>query len=230
VDDYPTSRDFAVITSDASDVAAIETVFENDFVNGSANPPLGDDLVWSPTNSKSEILGVINGATASLLVENEEMSEGTVVAALAGAAARGVAVAIAIEASSQYESEFVTLVSAGAKLVTYRQGPLYIHAKVIIADYGAAGARAFVGSENFSYASLAENRELGLVLTDATVLEGLHATLAHDVSGGTPFQLPDAGAPVIDAAIPLDATASIDAAANDAGADAAGSLDAGLSD
>ena len=96
-EDYKTSRDFAVITTDAADVAAIETVFAADFVNAAITPPNGDNLVWSPTNAQSALLGMINGAKSSLLVENEEMGDSDVVAALASAASRGVDVKVAME-------------------------------------------------------------------------------------------------------------------------------------
>ena len=55
------------------------------------------------------------------------------------------------------------LQDAGVSVALYpASAPLYIHAKVVLADYGTAGARVFIGSENFSRASLTRNRELGL--------------------------------------------------------------------
>jgi phosphatidylserine/phosphatidylglycerophosphate/cardiolipin synthase-like enzyme len=199
--DYPTSRDFAVITDDAADVAAIESVFAADFVNAAITPPDGDNLVWSPTNSESALVGIIGNAKATLLVENEEMSDDSIVSALEKAAARGVAVHVAMEDSSSYQTEFGELVTAGAKLVTYAHDAIYIHAKVILADYGTSGASVFIGSENFSYASLTENRELGLITTDPGIMSGIETTLTKDFAGGTVFVVPvatppaEAGAP-----------------------------------
>jgi phosphatidylserine/phosphatidylglycerophosphate/cardiolipin synthase-like enzyme len=187
-EDYKTSRDFAVFTTDAADVAAIEAVFASDFIDAPVTPGNGDDLVWSPTNSQSSLVGIIGGAKASLLVENEEMGDSSIVSALAGAASRGVDVQVVMENSSSYQSEFTTLVNAGVKLVTYAHSALYIHAKVILADYGASGARVFIGSENFSNASLTENRELGLVTTDAGIMASIHGTLTSDFAGGTTFK------------------------------------------
>lgn len=43
--DYATTRDFAVITNDASDIDAIETTFNADFKNSAITPPKGDNLV-----------------------------------------------------------------------------------------------------------------------------------------------------------------------------------------
>lgn len=185
---YSTSREFVVLTTDAADVAAIEATFNADFTNTSVNPPTGDDLVWSPTNAQSALDGIIGGAKASLLVENEEMNEDAIVSALASAASRGVNVEVVMTASSSWDANFTTLTAAGVKVVTYaRNAPLYIHAKVIVADYSASAGSVFIGSENFSTASLQYNRELGLITSDRGILDSVHATLARDFSGGTAY-------------------------------------------
>ena len=87
-----------------------------------------------------------------------------------------------------YTTEFNELAAAGVKISTYAPtAPLYIHAKLILADYGQSGQQAFVGSENFSNPSLTENRELGLTLTDPGILQSLNTTFASDFKGGTPW-------------------------------------------
>jgi len=185
---YSTTRDFAVITSDAKDVAAIETVFGDDFTNTAVTPPLGDNLVWSPTNSQTAMLGVINGAKSTLIVENEEMSDDAVISALSASASRGVKVEVVMTASKELDSTFTTLMGTGVDIVTYaRDAALYIHAKVILADYGKTGATVFIGSENFSSASLTKNRELGVILTDPAILTSINATLTSDFKGGTAY-------------------------------------------
>ena len=186
---YSTSRDFAVIEDDPNDVAAIEATFNADFTNSAITPPDGDDLVWSPTNSQSVILSVINAAQHSLWVENEEMGDANVVNALIGAAARGVAVRVVMtNTGNDYASEFDQLVAGGVQVSSYAaDAPLYIHAKVILADYAAANAEVFVGSENFSSASLTKNRELGLTLSDPAIMQSIDMTLTSDFNGGTPW-------------------------------------------
>jgi phosphatidylserine/phosphatidylglycerophosphate/cardiolipin synthase-like enzyme len=187
---YSDTRDFAVIESDPSDISAIEATFSRDFNHEGIKPPIGDnDLVWSPTNSQAALLKIINGAKHSLLIENEEMSDSTIVSALESAAERGVSVTICMNDDSSYTSEFNALTAAGVKLSTYvPDNPIYIHAKAIVADYGTSTARAFVGSENFSNASLTNNRELGLVTTNASVMNQLETTMSNDFAGATPWQ------------------------------------------
>ncbi len=185
---YSTSRDFAVIENDPTDVAAIETTFNADFKNATVTPPDGDDLVWSPTNSQTSMVNLINAAQHTLQVENEEMSDTAIVNALSSAAQRGVNLQIIMTNISSYTSELNQIVAAGGQVSTYAQNaPLYIHAKVILADYGFPTASVFVGSENFSSASLTENRELGLIFNNGPILSSLNQTLSEDFVGGTAY-------------------------------------------
>jgi hypothetical protein len=186
---YSTSRDFAVIENDPNDISAIEQVFNADFQNQAVTPPDGAGLVWSPANSQTALLNLINSARESLLIENEEMSDTNIVNALVSAASRGVLVQIAMTNDDrEYASEFDRLAAAGAEIATYAEtASLYIHAKVILADYGNPDAQVFVGSENFSNASLTENRELGLIISNAAIMASIETTLTSDFSGGTPW-------------------------------------------
>lgn len=187
---YSTTRDFAVIENDANDIAAIEATFAKDFAHATVTPGDGDDLVWSPTNSQSSLLSIINNAQSSLLVENEEMSDSAVVDALENAAENGVNVTVVMtNDDNDYASEFDDLAAAGVNISTYPDNStsLYIHAKAIVADYGTANQVAFVGSENFSSASLTKNRELGLTTTNSSILSKLESTMSSDYSGGTPW-------------------------------------------
>jgi cardiolipin synthase A/B len=183
---YSTTRDFAVIENDLNDITAIEDTFAKDFAHETVTPSNGDDLVWSPTNSESSLLNIINNAQTSLLVENEEMSDSAIVDALENAAENGVQVTVVMtNDDNDYADEFDDLANAGVNIATYPDNStaLYIHAKVIVAD----GTSAFVGSENFSNASLTENRELGLITTNSSIISQLTSTINSDYSGGTPW-------------------------------------------
>jgi cardiolipin synthase A/B len=185
---YSTSRDFALFENDANDIAAIETTFQADFNSTAITPPVGDDLVWSPTNSQTAMVDLINSAEHTLLVENEEMSDTAIVNALVSAAKRGVNVQISMESGSSYTSEWNKIIAAGGDVSTYvSSAPLYIHAKIIIADYGYSTGSFFLGSENFSSASLTENRELGLIIDNLPVMASLAGTLTGDFIGGVPY-------------------------------------------
>jgi cardiolipin synthase len=188
-EDYSGTRDFAVIDTRPADVRAIVATFNADFAHRSITPPVGADLVWSPTNSQSSILAVISGAKHTLSVENEEMDDPTITSALVAAARRGVDVKVVMTAESEWDSAFSQLASAGVHVRLYADSDnvLYIHAKAIVADAGRPDQQLFVGSENFSKASLRYNRELGIRTANKAVIATINATLAADYAGARPY-------------------------------------------
>jgi phosphatidylserine/phosphatidylglycerophosphate/cardiolipin synthase-like enzyme len=185
---YSDTRDVAVVDRIPADVAAIEATFDADYGGTRITPARGADLVWSPTTSEPALLSLINGAEHDLFVENEEMSSREITDALAAAARRGVDVEVCMTNSSSWSSEFATLVGAGVHLRVYApDAPLYIHAKVLVRDPGAADQQAFVGSQNFSTESLLDNRELGIVLNGGSLVGQLETTIRDDYAGASPW-------------------------------------------
>jgi cardiolipin synthase A/B len=215
-EDYPGTRDFAVIDTNRADVAAVVTTFNADFAGQAVTPPDGADLVWSPTNAQASVLSVINGATRSLAVEDEEMDDPAVTAALAAAARRGVHVTVIMTADTEWDTAFAELARAGAHVRLYADdsSSLYIHAKAIVADAGRPGQRVLVGSQNFSVASLDYNRELGILTRDQALVAAVSATLARDYAGAKPYA-PAAPTPVPASGAWCTATASVYDAADD---------------
>lgn len=184
---YKTGRDFGVLDTDATDVQAIEDTFTSDWTGQTTTASSGNDLVWSP-NSETTLVNFIGTATSSLFIYNEEMADSKITNALVDAAGRGVKVEIVMTYSSQWKKAFQKLAGAGVEIRTYKdstKAPLYIHAKVIIAD----SRKAFLGSENFSAGSLLKNRELGIMVDDVKVISSLTDTFQEDFAGGTVFDL-----------------------------------------
>lgn len=180
---YKSDRDFGVLDPDPNDVAAMEQAFSADWNSKNVAAENGDDLVWSP-NSRGQILQLVDSATSSLDVYNEEMQDPQIIAALESAAKRGVNVEVDMTYSATWKSAFQQLAAAGVHVRTSpANAPLYIHAKVVIAD----GRQAFVGSENFSSTSLDQNRELGLMLSDPSVVSSLSKTFRQDWQTASPF-------------------------------------------
>jgi cardiolipin synthase A/B len=183
---YPTSRDFLVTDTNRSDISAITAVFAADFTHRSIHPSDGSDLVWSPTDSEDKMLALINGAHSSLRIYSEEMGDTTIEKALIKAAKRGVDVQVCGENSDgEYDSAYAKLADAGIHISYYSSSTgFYIHGKVIEADYGKPGARIFIGSENFSNTSLNDNRELGLIISNQTVMSAIATTFTADFKNG----------------------------------------------
>jgi cardiolipin synthase A/B len=183
---YATSRDFMVIDTERADVSAITAVFDADFTGTAVRPGDGSDLVWSPTGSEDQLLGLISGATSSLRIYSEEMGDQTIENALVKAAERGVEVQVCGEnESGEYDSAYARLARAGVRISYYNSSAgFYIHGKVVEADYGTARARIFIGSENFSSTSLTQNRELGLIISSRPAMSAIASTFAADFRNG----------------------------------------------
>ena len=107
--------------------------------------------------------------------------------ALEAALARSVAVTLIQEnLNGKYDSILNAYKSDGANIAVYTtENGYYIHAKVILADYGTPQATLFIGSENFSTDSLNDNRELGLIFNDPTCMAAIQTALTADYNGGT---------------------------------------------
>jgi cardiolipin synthase A/B len=179
---YPTTRDFVVMDDQAPDVAAIESVFASDWSGATPSPgPPGVDLAWSP-GSQHQLVALIDSAVHSVEVENEEMASPSIEEALGSDASRGIDVTVVMTMDAEWDSAFSQLAADGVHIVLYpdTSSALYIHAKVIDVD----SAKAFVGSENFSPASLDDNRELGIITTSTSVVEPLTSALSSDISNG----------------------------------------------
>ena len=190
---FVTTRDFGILTTVPSEVAEVQAVFAADW---SAQPITPDQptLVWSPTNSRARLTTMIAGAGHTLDVYCEEVSDPGTLGALVAAAKRGVRVRLiaAVLTSggpANGNSPGITYLQAGGVDAVCKsfpvptpQGPqpIYIHAKSIVADYGSAAARAFVGSENLSCVSLNDNRECGILVTEPAILDRIEATFSAD--------------------------------------------------
>ena len=187
---YTTGRDYGVFTDDTRDVAAIEKVFNADYAGTSITPTDGDHLLWSPTDSRSRLLTVINAATTTLDVEELEFSDSTVVNAIVARAKAGVTVRVVLETPSSYASEVSAIKAAGGTVVGYSDpNGFYIHAKAMVADYGLSTQEVEAGSMNISSNSLSNNRELGIILTGTGVAQSvattIETTFKSDYAGGT---------------------------------------------
>lgn len=172
------NREYGIIDTNPQDIQAIAAIFIADWNHSTVqfNDP---NLVVSPINSRNDFTTLINSARGTLLIEAEEMNDSDIEQALANAAQRGVQVAVILpaaqSASGDSNSQGIAAIKQGG--VQVREDPqLYMHAKIIIVD----GRIAFVGSENISTQSLDQNRELGIIISDSSVLNKLQTTFQSD--------------------------------------------------
>jgi len=150
------------------------------------------NLLWSPVNSKSKLLQLIGSVKRSLVLTTEELDDTDMVCqiqAIAQSPARpSVRILLSGDTGSN-ESAVKTLLDLGLPNLSIRvmpgqpssgsatlPTPLYMHGKQVIAD----GDEAFVGSENLTNTSLIQNRELGMLFKDPSMIARLQSVFDSD--------------------------------------------------
>ncbi len=176
------TRDFGILTTDANEVASISKTFEDDW-NGKVYRHASSPLVWSPDNARQKLLGLINSAAATLDIYSLEVKDKGVLKALGAAVKRGVKIRLIaaklMEGDRDVNAEgLARLNEAGVQARSMRK--LFVHGKMIMADYGTPAASAYVGSQNFSVSSLNRNRELGIISVNREVLKGIKDVFESD--------------------------------------------------
>ncbi len=164
------NREFIVIQNDSGDVTEVVNCFNCDW-NRTEFTPVRKNLVWSPVNSREKINSVINSALKELDIYAEEVNDTQQIGLLVSRAKNGLKIRLLTTESSEGTDQLVK----GGVQVRFIQKP-YIHAKAFITDNDIA----FTGSENISEASLDQNRELGILIADKTVIARLKATFEGD--------------------------------------------------
>ena len=180
---YASSRDFGIVDTIPADNAAIERTFGADWNGRAIAAPDGADLVWSPGSQPARRSSSSGRRRDGWMSTTRRWTRPRSSHALEGDARRGVNVRVSMTADPSWDSAFAELTAAGVHVRTYApNAALYIHAKMILTP-----ARAFVGSQNFSETSMDKNRELGLIVSDATVRASLSRTFDSDYAHATPY-------------------------------------------
>jgi cardiolipin synthase A/B len=169
------NREYGIIDANSADVQTALGVFNADW-NRSSYTLTDDNIVLSPVNSRSDFTDLINSAQNSLEIEAEEMADSSIEQAIVNAEARGVKVQVILPNSNSNSAGISTLDSGGVSVSKDTQ--YYMHAKMMIVD----GTMAFVGSENISTNSLDNNREMGLLISDSSVISTLQSTFQNDLN------------------------------------------------
>ena len=179
---YSADRDYMIVDTNTTDVQECNAIFTADWAR--TTPQLADpNLVVSPINARSKLLALIGNAKQKLHLEEEEMQDPQFIQALTTAAQHGVNVQVVLPASSSDDQGAQQLTQGGvhvARLQDSAGGNPYIHAKIIIAD----GTLAYVGSVNASTQSMDQNREVGILVANASIIQQLESTFGQDYTNG----------------------------------------------
>ena len=194
---YDHTRDYAIVTDDRGVVDEMLRVFDADLDNAAhgtnKTPPLASDaLVWAPVDAEARLVRLVDSAQKTISASTENLGDKAMQEAFARAAARGVAVRLLVPLCDENSNplrnvKFVA--ELDKKNVDARVMPPpathdqpYEHGKMIVVD----GARAFIGSINFSENSMRRARELGVVFEDPAAIRAFTAAFDADWRYATP--------------------------------------------
>jgi cardiolipin synthase len=189
------TRDYAIVTSHAHEVAEIIECFEADWHR---KPFKGDEhshLIWCCGNGRERIAQFIDNAKDSIFLQNERYQDPVIIERLVRAARRGVKVHIMARPPHKLKKGKLveevggmrTMEDVGIKI--HKLKHLKLHAKMLLADH----ARAIVGSINLAPGSFDSRRELAIEVDDEHVIKRLSKIAHHDWEHSHPIDLTDEG-------------------------------------
>jgi phosphatidylserine/phosphatidylglycerophosphate/cardiolipin synthase-like enzyme len=174
-------RNHVATDRDPSDMIDLAALFDADWTGQPLAMPC-TRLVVSPINSRPRILDLITSAQSTLTIESMQFADYAVRDAVKARVEAGVNVRVLIADAGWIDANASAATYLKGLGVTVKWIP-HLHTKVIVAD----GARAYLGSENLSQTSLDKNREVGLVVTDASSIAPLTTSFETDWTAGTEF-------------------------------------------
>ncbi|MCD6427659.1 MAG: hypothetical protein J7L03_06180 [Caldisericaceae bacterium] len=173
---FTKNREFGIVTDAQPEVGELEKIFQCDW-NRKPYTPKESALIVSPENSLSRMEELINSARNEILIYAEEMENADVENLLIKKAKSGVKVNV-ILASPKFitsNGDSGKYLSQNFVNVKYLDNP-FVHAKVVVIDRSVA----YVGSINFSDASLKNNREVGIFVSNEDAIDKIVSTFYKD--------------------------------------------------
>jgi cardiolipin synthase A/B len=192
--DLTETRDYALMTTRAKEVAEMERGFDADWERGEFAPHPESTLIWCPNNGRQRIAGFIDETRHTLWVQNERYQDTVIIERLVRAARRGVKVRVLARPPHTLKADKLVegvgglriLQDVGVKVHTLKH--LKLHAKMLLAD----SERAIVGSINLAPGSFDARRELAIEIDDHHAVSRLEKTVKHDWDLSHELDLSDA--------------------------------------
>jgi phosphatidylserine/phosphatidylglycerophosphate/cardiolipin synthase-like enzyme len=189
------TRDYAVVTRVAHEVAEIAEGFEADWHRKPFDPGHTSHLVWCSVNGRERIAHFIDDAKETLWLQNERYQDTVIIERLVRAVRRGVKVHVLARPPHTLKKDKLIegvgglriLQDVGAKV--HKPKGLRLHAKMLLAD----DTRAIIGSINLTPGSFDARRELAIETDDPVVVKRLHQVAHKDWKNSKKLDLSDEG-------------------------------------
>jgi len=163
------NREFGIIIKNPTKVKEIEQIFEKDWDRKTVSENSDPDIVLSPIDARKKLENLLNSATSSIDIWQQEVEDDKITEILKEKIKKGINVKVIIPPLYRVSGNFTAVDELGIEHIRTLPDP-YVHAKVIVIDKKTA----YIGSNNFSATSLDLNRELGIILSDSTILNTLN--------------------------------------------------------
>jgi len=189
------TRDYAVVTKRAEEVAEIAECFDADWQRKDFTPHEGSSLIWCNKNGRERFAHFIDRAQKSLWLQNERYQDAVIIERVVRAARRGVKVHIiarpphTLKADKLIEGVGGLRIMADVGAKVHKLKGLRLHGKMLLAD----SARAIVGSVNLAPGSFDARRELAIEVDDSHVVGPLEKVAKHDWDHSESLDLSDEG-------------------------------------
>lgn len=161
--DIAKSRSFGVITRNKKLVGEAVKLFEADFERQPYTSST-ERFVVSPENARERLAKFLKGARKELLIYDPKVSDDAMLKIIANQVKKGVTVKIIGKVESKWEVK------------AERYPGKRLHIRAIVRD----GERAFVGSQSLRRLELEKRREIGLIVTDQTVVKEIKKIFEED--------------------------------------------------
>jgi cardiolipin synthase len=181
------SREYMIEDRAPGDVAEFVGLFKADRAH-TPYQPANPALVVSPVNARQKLMALIGSAKHDVAIQVEVAGDPALDALIATKCHEGVQVRAMLAEMGSHKgpgsganaTSARAWMQAGAQ-VRYQDTP-HLHAKAIVVD----GATLYVGSVNLTTTSMDQNRELGLLVSQADIVNGVRQTFEHDWAGARP--------------------------------------------
>jgi phosphatidylserine/phosphatidylglycerophosphate/cardiolipin synthase-like enzyme len=193
--DLTQTRDYAVATTDALEVAEMVRCFDADWSQAEFKPDPKSRLIWCPNNGRSRIAAFIDSAQRSLWLQNERYQDTVIIERLVRALARGVKVHIMARPPHNLKPDKLIEGVGGLRIMrdvgakVHRLKHLKLHGKMLLADE----AHAVIGSINLAPGSFDERRELAIETDAPEVVARLNEVTRRDWDNSVALDLSDEG-------------------------------------
>jgi phosphatidylserine/phosphatidylglycerophosphate/cardiolipin synthase-like enzyme len=188
------TRDYAILTTHAHEVAEVIACFEADW-NRQDFTPQNCHLIWCRGNGRQRITQFIDQAKHRLWLQNERYQDQTIIEHLVRAKERGVKVHVMARPAHTLKKDKLLEGVGGLRILqdvgikVRKMKALKLHAKMLLADE----ARAIIGSINLAPGSFDDRRELAIEVDDHHIVERLYKVVKHDWDNAREMDLSDEG-------------------------------------